>query len=75
MSLTYRPTTRADLESCFRIVSDRGAYGPSDRETALAFWEQLLQSKAALSRVVEDRSLAAGEIPGARLLLEYLREQ
>jgi hypothetical protein len=60
MSLTYRPTRSTDLESCLAIAGDREAYKAVEVEAVLSFWDSLLESKVAPSRVVEDRARPFG---------------
>jgi len=61
MSITYRPTRPADLETCFSMASDRVAYGAAEERAVGAFWRSLLESRAALSCVVEDHTRPPGK--------------
>ena len=60
MSLTYRPTKILDLKRCLSLSSNRRAYDSVSEEVVVAFWGSLLNSRAALSRVVETQTAASG---------------
>lgn len=54
MFVKYRPVRIGDLPECLACIRDEFAYATEERKALLAFWRELIQTRAGLGAVIED---------------------
>ncbi len=61
MYLSYRLTEMADLEPSYPFIRARYRYGVEMEKDVLSLWKTLLEERACVSHVIEDRDQPAGQ--------------